>query len=133
MNRKLSLVLCLTFVGIATGFGHISVAQEQSPQETVYEFSRVGENGITAPKPLYHPDPEYTDKARRKKISGTVLLSLVVGSDGLVRDAKVTTSLDKGLDDQALKAVRTWKFEPATKDGKPIAVRISVETSFHIR
>ena len=130
---KWSLALCLAFVMLAIALGPRSAAQEQTTQETVYEFTRKGENGITAPKPLYHPDPEYTDRARRKKINGTVVLSLVVATDGLVRDAKVTTSLDKDLDNQALKAVRTWKFEPATKDGTPVAVRISVETSFHIR
>jgi TonB family protein len=130
---KLSLALYLAFVMFPIAPGPRLVAQEQTPQETVYEFTRNGENGITAPKPLYHPDAEYTDKARRKKINGTVILSLVVASDGLVRDAKVTTGLDKDLDNQALKAVRTWKFEPATKDGKPVAVRIAVETSFHIR
>jgi TonB family protein len=130
---KLSLALRLALVTLPIALGPRSAAQERTQQETVYEFTRKGENGITAPQPLYHPDPEYTDRARRKKINGIVILSLVVASNGLVRDARVTTGLDKDLDNQALKAVRTWKFEPATKDSKPVAVRISVETSFHIR
>jgi len=111
------------------------LAQDSSPKngEIIYEFHKAGENGITAPKAVSMPQPEYTDQARRKKINGTVLLSLVVGADGTVRDPAVTRSLDKGLDKQALETVKKWKFEPATKDGQPVAVRIDVEVSFRIR
>ncbi len=101
--------------------------------EILYEFHKAGENGITAPKAISMPQPEYTDQARRKKINGTVLFSLVVAADGTVRDPAVTRSLDRGLDKQALETVKKWKFQPATKDGQPVAVRIDVEVSFRIR
>jgi TonB family protein len=135
MNRKLMRGSCVALISIVTAvcIGPLSLAEPQAENEEVYDLHKAGENGITAPKPLYHPNPEYTDKARRKKISGTVLVSLVVTPEGTVRDAKITTSLDKDLDDQALKAVRTWKFDPATKEGKPVAVRIAVEVSFRVR
>ena len=55
------------------------------------------------------------------------MLSIVITDKGVVRDAKVVTGLDKDLDKQALKAVGAWRFEPATKDGKPVAVRVKVE------
>jgi len=109
------------------------MAQDQAASEEIPEIHKAYENGIVAPKPIYHPDPEYTDQARRKKIRGTVLLSIVVTREGTVRDAKVTTSLEKSLDQQALDTVSKWKFEPATKDGKPVPVRIAVEMSFNIR
>lgn len=135
MERNLRIRLCSILMGVIFVWclAPQTFAQEQSPQDQVYELRRQGENGITAPKPVYDPNPEYTDRARKKKINGTVVLSIVVSPEGTVRDAKITTSLDKDLDNQALKAVNTWKFQPATKDGKPVAVRISVETSFHIR
>src|ERR1700675_1851586 len=66
--------------------------------------------GVTAPKPLYTPQPEYTDKARKQKINGTVVLTLVVTEAGKVRDVRVTRSLDRGLDKQATTAVSAWKF-----------------------
>jgi len=91
------------------------------------------ENGITAPKPTYSPNPEYTDRARKKKISGSVVLSIVVTPDGSVREAKVIQSLDPDLDKQSIAAVSKWKFTPATKDGQPVSVRIRVETTFNIR
>lgn len=97
--------------------------------DTVYEIG----NGVTSPKGVYMPNPEYSDKARKKKISGTVLVAMVVMPDGKVRDVTVTKSLEKSLDEQAIAAVKTWTFEPATKDGKPVAVHVRAEVSFHVR
>jgi TonB family protein len=96
-----------------------------------YGVYNVG-NGVTPPKPVFMPNPEYTDNARKKKINGTVLVAMIVTQEGTVRDAKVVKSLEKGLDQQALATVSTWKFEPATKDGKPVAVHLNIDVSFHI-
>src|SRR5215470_5592057 len=106
-----SIIRFLLVLSLLTGpfLRERSRAQEATQSgEPVYEFHRVGENGITAPKATYHPDPEYTDRARRKKISGSVVLSIVVTPEGTVRDAKVVDSLDQDLDQQALKTVSTW-------------------------
>ena len=135
MRATVRFALCLALLGV-TGClvcAPRCVAQEQPAQDGICEVHKAGDCGVTAPRALYHPDPEYTDKARRKKIRGTVLLSIVVTPEGTVRDAKVTTSLDKDLDRQALNTVNTWKFQPATEDGKPVAVRIAVEMTFNIR
>lgn len=78
------------------------------------------------------PQPEYSEEAREAKRQGTCLLRLIVGADGNPSDVTVERSLGKGLDDQSLNAVRSWKFEPALKDGKPVAVQIHVEVSFHL-
>lgn len=92
---------------------------------------RVG-GGVSAPKALYAPDPEYSDEARKAKWQGTVVLWVVVGPDGRTRDIKVQRSLGLGLDEKAIQAVRTWKFEPARRDGQPVAVQINVEVNFHL-
>ena len=78
MKASLRFVVCLALLSISAVlvFEPRSLAQEQSASDPVYEIHKVGDYGVTAPKPLYHPDPEYTDRARKKKISGTVLLSL---------------------------------------------------------
>jgi TonB family protein len=55
------------------------------------------------------------------------VLWLIVGPDGTPRDIKVARALGMGLDQKAIEAVRNWKFEPALKDGKPVAVQINVE------
>ncbi len=88
--------------------------------------------GVSAPKAVFAPEPEYSEEARKAKYQGTCVLWLVVGPDGRPRDVKVTRSLGLGLDEKAIETVRTWKFEPAMKDGKPVAVQISVEVDFRL-
>ena len=92
---------------------------------------RVG-GGVSAPKAIYAPDPEYSEEARKVKHMGTVVLWLVVGPDGKPRDIKVLRTLGLGLDEKAIEAVRNWRFEPAMKDNKPVAVQINVEVNFHL-
>jgi protein TonB len=92
---------------------------------------RVG-GGVSAPRTLYAPDPEYSEEARRAKFQGSVLLALIVGPDGNPRELHIMRSLGLGLDEKALDAVRTWRFEPARKDGVPVAVQISVEVNFRL-
>jgi periplasmic protein TonB len=88
--------------------------------------------GVSAPKAIYAPDPEYSEEARKAKYQGTCVLWLVVGPDGRARDIRVARTLGLGLDEKAMEAVKTWKFEPAMKDGKPVAVQINVEVTFRL-
>jgi len=92
---------------------------------------RVG-GGVSAPRTIYAPDPEYSDEARKSKFQGTVVLWLIVGPDGRPRDMRIVRSVGMGLDEKALEAVRTWRFDPARKDGLPVAVQINVEVSFRL-
>jgi periplasmic protein TonB len=92
---------------------------------------RVG-GGASPPKTLYAPDPEYSEEARKAKFQGTCVLWLIVGPDGRPRDIHIARSLGLGLDEKAIEAVKQWKFEPAMKDGKPVAVQINVEVDFRL-
>jgi TonB family protein len=92
---------------------------------------RVG-GGVSAPRALDTPDPEYSEEARKAKYQGTVVLWLIVDPSGKPRDVKVARALGMGLDQKAIEAVRNWKFEPAMKDGKPVAVQINVEVNFRL-
>ncbi len=92
---------------------------------------RVG-GGVSAPRLIYGPDPEFSEEARKAKYQGTVVLWLVVGSDGRPRDIRVQRSLGMGLDEKALEAVRQWRFEPAHKDGVAVAVQVNVEVNFRL-
>jgi TonB family protein len=89
-------------------------------------------NGVTAPRPKYSPDPQYTEDARVAGREGTCVLWLIVDADGKTRDIKVARRLGMGLDENAIEAVRTWRFKPARKDGKPVAVQINVEVDFRL-
>lgn len=91
--------------------------------------------GIVMPKPIHAEKPSYTPEAMRAGIQGSVLLTVVVEKDGTVDNVEVTRSLDMmyGLDEAAIKAASQWRFEPGQKDGKPVAVRVTIELTFTLR
>jgi len=95
------------------------------------EISSAG-GGVSAPIPIYSPDPPYSEEARRAKLSGTVVVQIIVDSAGNVRDAKVTRPLGLGLDEKAVETIRTWRFKPAMRDGVPVNVRMLVQVAFRI-
>jgi len=86
--------------------------------------------GVIAPKVLNSVEAEFSDEARQRHISGTVLVAMAVTEDGMPADARVVMPVGAGLDEQALKAVRKYKFSPATFEGVPVAVPITVEVRF---
>jgi TonB family protein len=101
----------------------------QSPDENgVY---KVG-NGISAPSLVSRVDPEYSEEARAEKLDGSVLLSIVVGTDGLAHDINVVKSLGSGLDEKAVQAVQKWHFKPGEKNGQPVNVRAQIEINFRL-
>jgi periplasmic protein TonB len=81
---------------------------------------------------IYKPDPEYSPEARQAKYQGTVILRLIVHPRGTPRDVHVAHALGMGLDENAVEAVRQWRFEPALKDGRPVAVLVDVEVNFRL-
>lgn len=96
--------------------------------------------GVTLPKPLHTTEAEFSEMARSeinrqglRPFESTSAIELVVGTDGNPRDLCVKRSAQFDLDEQAAKAVRQYRFEPATKDGQPVAKRIAVVIRFAIR
>jgi periplasmic protein TonB len=92
-------------------------------------------NGVETPTLVSDVKPQYTADAMRHKIQGVVLLECIVNKDGTVGDVKVKRSLDRlwGLDDEAIKAARQWRFIPGTRLGEPVPVIVSIELSFSLR
>ena len=92
---------------------------------------RVG-GGVSAPVPVFQPQPEYSEQARKAKYQGSVLLSVVVSRDGSVRDIKILRPLGLGLDEKAVEAVQQWRFKPGQKNGAPVDVMATVEVTFRL-
>jgi TonB family protein len=109
----------------------IAAAFEDRQSPPINHIAKPGA-GVTAPKVIYAPDPEYSREAQHAHLEGMVVLSLIVGPDGYPRDIKVTRALGKGLDEKAIEAVQKWRFLPATKGGVPVAVAINVEVEFRL-
>jgi TonB family protein len=98
------------------------------------EVFRPGD-GVTLPIPIREVKPGYTAAAMEARIEGKVGLDIVVLDDGKVGEVKVSQSLDMeyGLDTQAVEATKQWLFKPGTKDGKPVAVRVTLEMTFTLK
>lgn len=88
--------------------------------------------GISAPIPIFRPEPPYSEEARKAKYQGTVVLMIVVDAKGDVTDCRVVRPLGLGLDEKAVETVRTWKFKPALRNMVPVPVRVIVEVSFRL-
>jgi TonB family protein len=84
------------------------------------------------PRVLHAVEAEFSDKARKKKVQGTVMLTMLITPDGTPVDLHIVRGLGYGLDENALRAASRYQFKPATKDGKPLPQRISMEVSFRI-
>jgi TonB family protein len=89
-------------------------------------------NGVSMPRAIYAPEPEFSDEARRVKFQGEVTLLAIIGADGLPKKLQVVRSLGMGLDEKAIEAVRTWRFDPAKKDERPVAVQMNIIVNFHL-
>lgn len=88
--------------------------------------------GVSAPIAIYQPDPPYTEQAREAKFQGDVVVQIIVEPDGSVSAAQVVKPAGLGLDESALKTVKTWKFKPGLKNGHPVAVQMLVDVSFRL-
>lgn len=113
---------------------HSNVPDEAKPpdvQATDARPQKVG-GGVSAPRVIKAPDPKYSKEARKAKYEATSVLWVIVKEDGTPGDIRVKTPAGKGLDEKAIEAVRKWRFKPAMKDGKPVAVQINIEINFRL-
>ncbi len=92
-------------------------------------------DGVTLPRVIKEVKPEYTQAAMAERIQGSIWLKVVVLETGDVGDVEITRSLDDkyGLDDEAVKAARQWRFEPGKKGGKAVPVKVTLELTFTLK
>jgi len=119
----------------------------EAPRQTVYGADASANNlrarddwhpfkigtDVTEPKLLKYVDAKYSEEARRKNIQDTVVLSLIIDSNGIPRNIQVVRSVGSGLDENAILAVKRYRFTPAEHAGRPVAVTIKVQCNFRLR
>src|SRR5579872_12090 len=89
-------------------------------------------SGATPPRAIYSPEPEFSEEARKAKYQGVCTLGVIVDAQGRPTNIRVLNSLGMGLDEKEIQAVKTWRFEPAMKDGHAVRFEIAVEVDFHL-
>jgi protein TonB len=88
---------------------------------------------VAAPIKINAPQPQYTEIARKARIQGVVIVQAIINKQGNVTDVKVLKGLPMGLDQSAVEAIRKWKFEPATLNGKPVDVYYNLTVNFTLQ
>jgi TonB family protein len=103
-------------------------------RQTVHAQAKVYKPGgdVSQPSIVYKVEPEYTVEAREAKIEGPVRLEVEITPQGTAENIRVTQSLDPGLDDNAITAVRSWRFKPGKKDGEAVTVAAVIEVNFRL-
>jgi TonB family protein len=124
-------------------------AGDNTPDDQIFHvskhaFRRPGDNAqeaaadldkegiVLPPRPTYTPEPEFSEQARHAKYQGTVVLWIVVDKAGKLSRIRLERPLGMGLDENAMEGVKKWRFTPATRNGEPVAVAMSIEVSFNL-
>ena len=102
--------------------------QAEEEKETAEPVYALGE-GITPPRLIRQVNPEYSVK-KGVGVKGSVTIEVVINSKGIPENPKVVQGLDPDVDKSAIEAIKQWRFSPAQKDKKPVAVRVTVEVQF---
>jgi TonB family protein len=105
----------------------------KAPAETVlYPMLRRRTPVDTMPVPTVTANPDFSEKARRDRIQGLCMVQVIVDTDGIPREPMVTKPLGYGLDEKAIAAVKRYRFQPAMKDGQPVAVILDIQMNFRL-
>jgi TonB family protein len=128
-SAAIALTACIAITAAAVD--RVPMFATLQAQSVVY---RPGD-GVTLPEVVKEVKPNYTPQAMEAKIQGSVWMECVVNENGDISDVQITRSLDTeyGLDQAAIDAARQWKFKPGSKDGKPVAVLITIELTFTLK
>ena len=93
---------------------------------------RIG-GGVTAPSVISRVEPQYSDEARNARYQGTVVLEVTIKKDGTAEIVRVVRSIGFGLDENAVEAIKQWRFKPGMRNGVPVDVSVNVEVNFNLR
>jgi TonB family protein len=120
--------------GVLSSSDETAKADQAAADEAMVLYGPTGRigKGVTPPKVISQTEPEFSEQARSAKYQGVVVLSFIVDKTGQVRNLRVLQPLGFGLDRNAVETVSRWRFNPAEKDGEPIAVEIAAEVNFHL-
>src|SRR5207249_9418138 len=109
-----------------TGCAGVAVVGLGTPNVFDHGFVRVG-SGVTAPTVIHRVEPQYSEEARKARYQGTVVLEAIVRRDGTCDIIRVVRSLGFGLDENAMQALKQWRFRPGMRNGVPVDISLNIE------
>ena len=115
--------------GTSDAFSKFAVSHEMyHAGEQLYHVG----GDVSAPTLIFSPDPQYSEEARQAKYQGVCIIALIVDTQGNPTRVQVVRHLGMGLDQKAVEAVKAYRFEPAMRFGKPVAVTVNIEVNFRL-
>jgi TonB family protein len=117
---------------LAKFIGQAPKDSAQHPGGEGEKIFKMGEDGVIAPKPVFMPEPEFSEAARAQRFQGTDGFNVIVDKTGRVSRVSIAKALGLGLDEEAANMVRTWRFTPGTHNGEPVAIAVWIEVDFHL-
>jgi TonB family protein len=125
----------VTLCVLASARASLVARQDDVPWPPPGVYAWVPGHGVTLPQLVRQVGPQYTSDAMRANIQGVVVIGCVVEVDGTVGATRVLRSLDRwyGLDENALKAAKLWRFTPGMKDGVAVPVAVTIDMAFMLR
>lgn len=117
--------------GTGLGSGNGSGIGPGSGGNTGGGIRRIG-GGVSAPQLIFQVEPEFSEEARKAKVAGNVLVTLVVDTNGKPQRVRVLRGIGMGLDEKAIEAVRQYRFKPAMAGGTPVMVEVNIDVNFQI-
>lgn len=103
-------------------------SSKDDADEKVYEPG----GDVKPPKLVHYVEPQFSSSAKEAFIEGTVKISTVVTTEGIATEFHIVSGLNSEEDKTAVEALKQWKFQPGTKAGHPVKVRVTVEVDFHL-
>ena len=136
--RRVLLTLTM-IVLVSTLFSAVTAARDVSKADAsktggkkqgdqIYDIG----GDVKPPKLVHVVEPEFSAHSDQAFVSGVVKIQMIVTSEGTPKEPKVLSGLGETQDKKAVEAVEQWRFKPATKDDKPVSVRVTVEVNFHL-
>lgn len=120
------------YLDAAEALGHAKPELRRSDGISSSPIYHPGNDDVKAPRATYTPEPEFSEEARRAKFQGIVVLSIIVDETGHISRVRLERPLGQGLDENAMEGVKTWRFDPAKRNGQPVAMEMRIEVSFNL-
>jgi TonB family protein len=121
------VISSVSFRSEATALQAESDSNKKTPAET-YEPG----GAVKAPKLIHYVEPEFSSQSKEAFIEGIVKISTIVTAEGRPSEPRVIRGLNAEEDRTALEALKQWRFQPGTKEGKPVNVKVTIEIAFHL-
>lgn len=121
-------VAVVLLLGFAFTLFAAAADDKTAPKDVVYQPG----GDVKSPKLIHYVEPAFSSSSKEAFVEGVVRISTVVKTDGVPSDIHISKGLNSEEDQKAMEAVAKWRFQPGTKNGQPVNVRVTVEVEFHL-